>query len=200
MLIASLTTCCAFLVTAINSLNDIACFGIFTALLVFINFMYVITYYTATVLFYERYVHHCCCVCNTEKVKPSNGRAPFKIRVLECCICDPQRRQFYIDRNVKPFDKELEAMPLSHKIERQNDQIKKLRRASLNAVKMQRVVKAFTSSLDSDNKEQKKNQRVGFADGGEAQLVKEEKEDGEVVLSCLDRFCAGPFYRFIIGF
>ena len=41
MLITSLTTCGAFMVTAINSLNDIACFGIFTATLVAINFFYV---------------------------------------------------------------------------------------------------------------------------------------------------------------
>merc|ERR1719265_2837124 len=80
MLITSLTTCGAFMVTAINSLNDIACFGIFTAVLVAINFFYVITYFSATVLFYERYVHHCCCVCNTEKVVPSDGGAAFKVQ------------------------------------------------------------------------------------------------------------------------
>jgi len=198
MLITSLTTCCAFLVTAINSLNDIACFGIFTALLVFINFMYVITYYTATVMFYEKYVHHCCCVCNTEKVVPSNGGAPFKIRVLECCICDAQRRQFYIDRNVKEFDKELEAMPLNHKIESMSNQVKSQRRAALSTARMPRAVKGFQSSPNSKEMEQTPPKKA-FADEGEAKLVKEQKEEEEVVLSSLEKCCGGPFYNFIIG-
>ena len=205
MLITSLTTCGAFLVTAINSLNDIACFGIFTALLVAINFLYVITYYSATVLFYERYVHHCCCVCNTEKVVPSDGGAAFKVRVYECCICDPKRRQFYIDRKVKKFDKELEAMPLSHKIERQNSKIKLLRRNSLNKVDSAEMelkpalLNKTDIKTDTTEVEGGKTKEM-WTDVGEAKLVKEKvgEESTEIVLSGLDKFCGGTFYKFII--
>merc|ERR1711871_1249242 len=64
--ITSATTIGAFLVTAINPLNDISSFGVFTALLVLANFLYVISYFAAVVMFHHMYVKFCICACHSE--------------------------------------------------------------------------------------------------------------------------------------
>eukprot|EP01051_Picozoa_sp_SAG22_P023994 SAG22_NODE_6446_length_854_cov_1.358940_1_plen_220_part_10 len=66
MLITSATTFGAFVATAVSPLGEVATFGLFTALLVVANYIFVITYFPAAILLYHRWFEHtqgvCCCV------------------------------------------------------------------------------------------------------------------------------------------
>jgi hypothetical protein len=66
MLITSATTFGAFVATAVSPLGEVATFGLFTALLVMANYIFVISYFPVAVLCYHRKYEHtagfCCCV------------------------------------------------------------------------------------------------------------------------------------------
>jgi hypothetical protein len=64
MLVTSATTMAAFAATIPSTIMPISSFGIFAALLVFMNYVFVITLFPAVVVVwhkYFRYAKHCCC-------------------------------------------------------------------------------------------------------------------------------------------
>jgi len=75
MAITSATTCAAFLCTLITPLPSIQSFGIFAAVVIFIDYVLVMTLFcTAVVIYHDRYENSakfgCCCPCGT--ITPSN--------------------------------------------------------------------------------------------------------------------------------
>ncbi|KAL7471675.1 hypothetical protein ACHAXS_011976 [Conticribra weissflogii] len=75
MAITSATTCAAFLCTLITPLTSIQSFGIFAAVVIFIDYVLVMTLFcTAVVIYHNRYENNarfgCCCPCGP--VTPSN--------------------------------------------------------------------------------------------------------------------------------
>ncbi|KAL7540180.1 hypothetical protein ACHAXR_009933 [Thalassiosira sp. AJA248-18] len=75
MAITSATTCAAFLCTLITPLTSIQSFGIFAAVVIFIDYVLVMTLFcTAVVIYHNRYENSapfgCCCPCGL--VAPSN--------------------------------------------------------------------------------------------------------------------------------
>lgn len=75
MAITSATTCAAFLCTLITPLTSIQSFGIFAAVVIFIDYVLVMTLFcTAVVIYHNRYENNarfgCCCPCRP--VTPSN--------------------------------------------------------------------------------------------------------------------------------
>ena len=78
MLITSTTTFGAFVATATSPLGEVACFGIFTALLVLANYVFVITYFPAVLIIYHNHFENtagCCCYVGARKIPPA---APYK--------------------------------------------------------------------------------------------------------------------------
>jgi hypothetical protein len=77
MLITSTTTFGAFVATATSPLGEVACFGIFTALLVLANYAFVITYFPAVLILYHKKYENtggCCCYVGARKIPPA---APY---------------------------------------------------------------------------------------------------------------------------
>lgn len=75
MAITSATTCAAFLCTLITPLTSIQSFGIFAAVVIFVDYVLVMSLFcTAVVIYHNRYedsaVWGCCCPCGP--VSPSN--------------------------------------------------------------------------------------------------------------------------------
>ena len=75
MAITSATTCAAFLCTLITPLPSIQSFGVFAAVVIFIDFILVMTLFcTAVVIYHNRYEKRskfgCCCPCGN--IEPSN--------------------------------------------------------------------------------------------------------------------------------
>mmetsp|Transcript_49552 Transcript_49552/g.152939 ORF Transcript_49552/g.152939 Transcript_49552/m.152939 type:complete len:1090 (-) Transcript_49552:354-3623(-) len=66
MFITSATTCCAFVVTAVNPLPNIQSFGIFSAFVIIADYILVITWFPACVVLYHNYLESrpCCCLCH----------------------------------------------------------------------------------------------------------------------------------------
>ena len=78
MLITSTTTFGAFVATATSPLGEVACFGIFTALLVLANYVFVITYFPAVLIIYHRHFENtkgCCCYVGGRTIPAA---APYK--------------------------------------------------------------------------------------------------------------------------
>lgn len=78
MLITSTTTFGAFVATATSPLGEVACFGIFTALLVLANYIFVITYFPAVLIIYHKRFENtsgCCCYVGARKIPPA---APYR--------------------------------------------------------------------------------------------------------------------------
>jgi hypothetical protein len=79
MLITSLTTFGAFVATATSPLGEVACFGIFTALLVLANYVFVITYFPAVLIIYHKHFENtkgCCCYVGARKIPPATPYTP----------------------------------------------------------------------------------------------------------------------------
>lgn len=72
MLITSATTFGAFVATAVSPLGEVATFGLFTALLVVANYVFVITYFPAVVICYHRRFENTqgCCCCIGQRLVP----------------------------------------------------------------------------------------------------------------------------------
>eukprot|EP00526_Cylindrotheca_closterium_P002020 CAMPEP_0113628530 /NCGR_PEP_ID=MMETSP0017_2-20120614/14784_1 /TAXON_ID=2856 /ORGANISM="Cylindrotheca closterium" /LENGTH=1069 /DNA_ID=CAMNT_0000538841 /DNA_START=11 /DNA_END=3220 /DNA_ORIENTATION=+ /assembly_acc=CAM_ASM_000147 len=75
MAITSATTCSAFLCTLITPLTSIQSFGIFSAIVIFIDYALVMTLFcTSVVIYHDRFEDRskcgCCCPCGT--ISPSN--------------------------------------------------------------------------------------------------------------------------------
>jgi len=71
MLVTSGTTSFAFLANAFSSLMPIQTFGIYAALIIPVNYVLVITYYSALLIVWERNLKHCCTCCFKKKEEPS---------------------------------------------------------------------------------------------------------------------------------
>eukprot|EP00980_Cylindrotheca_fusiformis_P001336 scaffold338_cov116-Cylindrotheca_fusiformis.AAC.1 len=75
MAITSATTCAAFLCTLITPLTSIQSFGIFAAIVIFIDYVLVMTLFcTAVVIYHDRFEDNSCCGCcwPCGTLKPSN--------------------------------------------------------------------------------------------------------------------------------
>jgi len=75
MAITSATTCAAFLCTLITPLTSLQSFGIFAAVVIFIDYVLVMTLFcTAVIIYHDRFensaVFGCCCPCG--RVTPTN--------------------------------------------------------------------------------------------------------------------------------
>jgi len=75
MAITSATTCAAFLCTLITPLSGLQSFGIFAAVVIFIDYVLVMTLFcTSVIIYHNRYEDRaacgCCCPCGT--IQPSN--------------------------------------------------------------------------------------------------------------------------------
>jgi hypothetical protein len=76
MAITSATTCLAFLCTLITPLTAIQSFGIFAAVVIFIDYVLVMTLFcTAVVIYHQRYEDRskfgCCCPCGVQSPTPT---------------------------------------------------------------------------------------------------------------------------------
>jgi len=91
MAITSATTCAAFLCTLITPLPSIQSFGIFAAVVIFIDYALVMTLFcTAVVIYHNRYENRaacgCCCPCgnispsNTEQAKMSLEQSEGEVK------------------------------------------------------------------------------------------------------------------------
>ena len=65
MLVTSLTTCAAFVATAFTPLQDVQSFGIFTAIVIWVDYMQVITWFPCAVVVYHNSCEQrpVCCNC-----------------------------------------------------------------------------------------------------------------------------------------
>jgi hypothetical protein len=73
--ITSATTCAAFLCTLITPLTSIQSFGVFAAVVIFIDYVLVMSLFcTAVVIYHDRYEDRsrCGCCCPCDAIKPSN--------------------------------------------------------------------------------------------------------------------------------
>lgn len=63
MLATSSTTAAAFFATGFSTLMPISSFGIFAGILVPVNYLLVIFFFSSIVLIYDKYIQNKCCVC-----------------------------------------------------------------------------------------------------------------------------------------
>jgi len=98
MAITSATTCSAFLCTLITPLTSIQSFGIFAAIVIFIDYALVMSLFcTAVVIYHDRYEERapfgCCCPC--DEMSPSNTEIARKeLEEYEIDDDDPVSRFF----------------------------------------------------------------------------------------------------------
>ena len=80
MLVTSLTTCAVFCATATSPLLNIMSFGFFTSMVIFLDYIYVITWLPAATILYNRWFENtgfCRCNCCCE-ARPDDGPEPSK--------------------------------------------------------------------------------------------------------------------------
>lgn len=70
-----MTTAVAFWASYISSISAIKCFSIFAGLSILSNFVLMVTWMPACLVFYQRYCHASCCCC-LKKVKDSDPVTP----------------------------------------------------------------------------------------------------------------------------
>ncbi|KAJ3436249.1 sterol-sensing domain [Anaeramoeba flamelloides] len=94
MFITSVTTAFAFILTAMCPIVEVSVFGIFAASLVITNYLFVITYFPAIVIIYEKYFshHHCCCCCSAPRSIPG-GLLPYESE--QGVFCSPFTFNFF---------------------------------------------------------------------------------------------------------
>ena len=63
MLVTSSTTAAAFIATSFSEIMPISTFGVFSAILVPINYLLVIVMFPAVIVIYERYIKFKFCLC-----------------------------------------------------------------------------------------------------------------------------------------
>ena len=78
MLFTSLTTAVAFFVSAASPFLGISSFGVFSGILIFVNYISVIIFFPCVVLIYHRYFekYRCCCCC--PRTVPTDGEEPIQ--------------------------------------------------------------------------------------------------------------------------
>ena len=91
MLVTSLTTCVAFFATATSPLPSIQSFGYYTAVVIFLDYIYVITWLPAATVLYSRWFENtgfcrCQCCVSIPACMPANDDQNNKKAEFPCCL------------------------------------------------------------------------------------------------------------------
>lgn len=87
MLVTSLTTCAVFCATATSPLLNIKSFGIYAAIVIFLDYIYVITWLPAATVLYSRWFENtgfckCACCCESTERQGSSKNFSFGVGAL----------------------------------------------------------------------------------------------------------------------
>lgn len=77
ILATSLTTTIAFLASGLSPVRPISGFGLFAAVMVFVNFIFSCTWVPAVIMLHHKYVRYRFCVCITKDKKYKKSREEY---------------------------------------------------------------------------------------------------------------------------